>query len=173
QANFADGEALDLLETRRDTVFVAPTLGATIALLERGPQFGRLCRPGDRAVVEEELQAGIENMRELKRRGVRVLPGGDYGFAFNPNGENARDLEHCVKRRGFTPLEAIRAATAQGGELMGRGHELGQIRAGYLADLLLVEGDPAADITLLQDCNRLRMIMKDGCVYKDALRHAT
>jgi len=166
-ANFADAEALDLLEAQRDTVFVAPTLGATVALLERGPQFGRLREPGSRAIVEEELQAGIDNMRALKRRGVRVLPGGDYGFAFNPNGENARDLEHFVKLLGFTPLEAIAAATGQGGDFMGRGHELGQIRSGFLADLLLVDGDPSADIALLQDRRRLRAIMKDGMFYKE------
>jgi imidazolonepropionase-like amidohydrolase len=165
-ANFADAEALDLLEEHRADVFVAPTLGATIALLERGPQFGRLRKPGDRAVVEEELAAGVENMRSLKRRGVRVLPGGDYGFAFNPNGENARDLEHFVKLLGFSPLEAITAATAHGGELMDRGHELGQIRTGYLADLLLVDGDPSKDITLLQDRTRLRAIVKDGVLFR-------
>jgi imidazolonepropionase-like amidohydrolase len=105
-------------------------------------------------------------MRALKALGVRVLPGGDYGFAFNPNGENARDLEHFVSLLGFSPLEAIAAATSQGGELMRRGHELGQIRAGYLADLLLVDGNPAADIAILQDSRRLRAIMKDGVFHK-------
>jgi imidazolonepropionase-like amidohydrolase len=105
-------------------------------------------------------------MRALKARGVRVLPGGDYGFAFNPNGENARDLEHFVELLGFSPLEAIAAATSQGGQLMGRGHELGQVREGFLADLLLVDGDPLADITILQDRRRLRAIMKDGMFYK-------
>jgi len=165
-ANFADAESIDLLEAQRDSVFVAPTLGATIALLERGPQFGRLRQPLDRAIAEEELDAGVDRMRTLKARGVRVLPGGDYGFAFNPNGENARDLEHFVKLLGFTALEAIAAATSQGGEMMGRGHELGQVRAGFLADLLLIDGDPLADIAILQDRRRLRAIMKDGVFYK-------
>lgn len=165
-ANFADTQALDMLEAQRDSVFVAPTLGASIATLERGPQFGRARDPQVRAVIEEELQGGIGTMRELKRRGVRVLPGGDYGFAFNPNGENARDLAHFVKLLGFSPLEAIAAATRHGGELMGRGHELGQIRAGFLADLLLVDGDPAQDVTILQDAKRLRVIMKDGELFK-------
>jgi imidazolonepropionase-like amidohydrolase len=165
-ANFADAQALDMLEAQRDTVFVAPTLGASIATLERGPLFGRARDPQVRAVIEHELQGGIDTMCELKRRGVRVLPGGDYGFAFNPNGENARDLEHFVKLLGFSPLEAIAAATRHGGELMGRGHELGQIRAGFLADLLLVDGDPAQDVTILQDAKRLRVIMKDGALFK-------
>jgi len=165
-ANFADADALDQLAAQRDTVFVAPTIGASVALLERGPQFGRLRAPGERAIVEEELHAGIANMRALKARGVRVLPGGDYGFAFNPNGCNARDLEHFVKLLGFSPLEAIAAATSQGGQLMGRSHELGQVREGFLADLLLVDGDPLADIAILQDRGRLRAIMQDGVFHK-------
>ena len=107
-----------------------------------------------------------ERMIELKRRGVRVLPGGDYGFAWNPHGNNARDLEFFVKLLGFTPMEAIVAATAQGGELMGRPGELGVVREGALADLLLVDGDPLADIAVLQDRGRIVSIMKDGVFHK-------
>jgi imidazolonepropionase-like amidohydrolase len=116
--------------------------------------------------LEQELAEGIEVARNLKRRGVRVLPGGDYGFAWNPNGSNARDLEVFVEQLGFTPMEAIVAATRSGGELMQQGHELGQIRPGYLADLLLVDGDPLADITILQDCRRLLAIMQAGAFHK-------
>ena len=54
-------------------------------------------------------------MKALKKRGVRVLPGGDYGFAWNPIGTNARDMEHFVELLDFTPLEAIRAAARYGG----------------------------------------------------------
>jgi imidazolonepropionase-like amidohydrolase len=63
-------------------------------------------------------------------------------------------------------METLVAATRQGGELMGRPGELGVVKAGALADLLLVDGDPLADITVLQDQNRLRMIMKDGVLHK-------
>jgi imidazolonepropionase-like amidohydrolase len=108
----------------------------------------------------------VETARKLQRRGVRVLPGGDYGFAWNPNGSNARDLEVFVKVLGFTPMEAIVAATKLGGELMRRGHELGQVRAGYLADLLLVDGDPLADVSILQDDRRLLAIVKGGVFFK-------
>jgi imidazolonepropionase-like amidohydrolase len=93
---------------------------------------------------------------------VRVLPGGDYGFAWNPRGNNARDLAFFVDLLGFTPMEAIVAATRWGGELMGQPGELGVVREGALADLLLVDGDPLADIALLQDRTRIVAIMKDG-----------
>jgi imidazolonepropionase-like amidohydrolase len=57
------------------------------------------------------------------------------------------------------------AATKLGGELMGR-EPLGQIKSGYLADLLLVDGDPVADIRVLQDQEKLLMVMKDGKIHK-------
>ena len=67
-------------------------------------------------------------MKKLKARGVRVLPDGDYGFAWNPIGTNARDLEHFVKLLDYTPLEAITAATKLCGELFGA--EIGEILEG-------------------------------------------
>ena len=112
--------------------------------------------------IEHELEAGIENMVDLKKRGVRILPGGDYGFAWNPNGSDARDIAHFVNLLGFSPSEALVAATRLGGEIMGLGDCLGQIRPGYLADLLLVDGDPLANPSVLQDRNRFRAIMKGG-----------
>ena len=51
----------------------------------------------------------------MHRRGIRVLPGGDYGFAWTPHGTYARDLQHFVERLGFTPMEAILSATAWAG----------------------------------------------------------
>ena len=103
-------------------------------------------------------------MQDLHRRGVRVLPGGDYGFLWNPHGRNARDLTYFTDLIGFTPMEAIVAATAWGGALMGGG--LGTVRAGQLADLLLVDGDPLRDLAMLEDATRLLAIMKDGAFHK-------
>ena len=93
-----------------------------------------------------------------------MLPGGDYGFPYNPIGRNARDLELFVTLFGFTAVETLVAATRYGGELMGL--PVGQIRSGYLADLLLVDGDPTSDITILQDHTRLMAIMKNGDFHK-------
>ena len=82
----------------------------------------RLAAKLDVVVLPEamrRLQLGvIRVMPELHRRGVRVLPGGDYGFAYNPIGRNARDLELFVTLFGFTPTDALVAATSHGGELM-------------------------------------------------------
>ena len=67
---------------------------------------------------------------------------------------------------GYTPAEVLSAATQLGGELMGRPLELGLVRDGYLADLLLVAGDPTADIRILEDRTNLLAIMKDGRFHK-------
>ena len=161
----SDEEALDMLEARKDEVFVAPTAGmAYVTSIGEGRDYGIDENHPVARFFAAELETGANNMKELKRRGVRVLPGGDYGFAWNPIGTNARDLEHFVKLLDFTPLEAIRAATQYSGELFGEA--IGLIREGYLADLLLVDGDPAKDIRILQDAERLTSIMKDGSFHK-------
>ncbi len=165
-ATLADAEALDMLEAAKDTIFVAPTLGITYTTLREARDHGvRL--PDDVArALEVELARGAENMKALRRRGVRVLPGGDYGFAWNPIGRNARDLEHFVRLLGYSPMDAIVAATKLGAELMMQGDALGQVKEGFLADLLLVDGDPTKDVRLLQDRDRLLAIMKDGEFHK-------
>ena len=166
-ATLCDEEALDMLEGVRDRVFVAPALGIMYATAHgEGAGWG-IGKDHPVAIhFMREMERCIESMTALKRRGLRILPGGDYGFAWNPLGSNARDLEHFVKLLGFSPMEAICAATKLGGEIMGMGEELGQIREGYLADLLLVDGNPLADVTILREQDKLLAIMKDGAFHK-------
>jgi len=165
-ATCADDEALDLMEAHRDRIFVAPALSVTVTRLRDAGKYGLPASPAMTQRIETDLAQTIDRMKALKQRGVRVLPGGDYGFKWNPHGNNARDLSYFVELLGFTPMEAIVGATRWGGEIMGRGHELGQVKAGYLADLLLVDGDPLADLTVLEDASRLCAIMKDGAFHK-------
>jgi imidazolonepropionase-like amidohydrolase len=165
-ATLVDEQAKDQLEAARARVFVAPALGHLYTSLYEATPWGLTPESGRERGLERELEAGIENIKDLKRRGVRILPGGDYGFAWNPNGRNARDIEHFVKLLGFPASEALIAATRLGGELMGLGDTLGQIRAGSLADLILVDADPLKDVGILQDKNRLRAIMKGGVFHK-------
>ncbi|HEX5078503.1 MAG TPA: amidohydrolase family protein, partial [Geminicoccaceae bacterium] len=113
-----------------------------------------------------KMEATKATYREMRKRGIRVVPGGDYGFAWTPQGTNARDLEHFVKLFGYTPTEALLSATKIGGELMAMGDELGQVKEGYLADLLLVRGNPVQHVSILQHQHNLAMIMKDGVVHK-------
>lgn len=165
-ATYADDEAKDLLEAAKERLFVAPALSVTWTRLHEAGRYGLPSSAAARERIGRDLENTVECMRELKRRGVRVLPGGDYGFRWNPHGRNARDLELFVELLGFTPMEAIVGATKWGGEIMGMGAELGQVREGYLADLLVVDGDPLKDLSLLQKRERLLAIMKDGAFHK-------
>jgi len=163
-ANYADERALDALEAARDRIFVGPALGLTYNLSQAAGQWG-ITRERARA-FEQELEVSIQAVARMRKRGIRVLPGGDYGFAATPHGTYARDLWLFVELLGFSPMEAIVAATRLGGELMGLPGQLGVVMPGALADLLLVEGDPLADIAILQDRRALRMIMKDGVLHR-------
>lgn len=168
-ASYIDDEAVDMFEERKDDVFVAPGLHWLVATLYEAEMFGYPQEAAEAVGYKDELDHAIIGMKKIHERGVRVLPGGDYGFAWTPHGTNARDLQHFVDLLGFTPMEAIHAATVLGGEMFLRGSELGRVAAGYLADLLLVDGDPSHDVTVLQDHDRLVGIMKDGEWYKDPL----
>jgi imidazolonepropionase-like amidohydrolase len=163
-ANYADERTLDALEAARDRIFVGPALGLTYNLSQSAGAPG-ISRARAQA-FERELEVTIDVMAGLRKRGVRVLPGGDYGFPATPHGTYARDLWLFVKVLGFSAMETLVAATRLGGELMGHPGELGVVKAGALADLLLVDGDPLADITVFQDARALRMIMKDGALHK-------
>ena len=164
-ANYADARALDALEAARERVFVGPALGITYNLSQAEGRWG--VTPERAEAFKRELEISVETVARLRARGVRVLPGGDYGFAWNPIGTNARDIEHFVTLLGFSPMDAILSATKLGGQIMKMGNELGQVKPGYLADMILVDGNPVANVKLLQDANKLLMIMKDGQFHKE------
>jgi imidazolonepropionase-like amidohydrolase len=161
-ASFCDEEALDMLEAHKFEHFVAPGLAWLIRTVHNASAFGLTPAVVKKMDYPRELDAAIESMRALRKRGVRILPGGDYGFAWTPHGTNARDLEYFVKHVGMSTMEALLSATAWGGPMMKMGKQLGYIREGCLADILLVDGDPLTDITILQDKSRILAVMKDG-----------
>jgi imidazolonepropionase-like amidohydrolase len=165
-ASFVDNEALDMLEAAKDRVFVAPGIAILYAMLHEASAFGITNAMAVDMGYQIEWDAAIESLAKMHKRGIRVLPGGDYGFAFTPHCQNARDLEFFVKYLGFTPMEAIRCATLYGGQIMMRGHELGAVKDGFLADLLLVDGDPLANLSILRDPKRILAVMKDGVFAK-------
>jgi imidazolonepropionase-like amidohydrolase len=165
-ASFTDEETLDMLEAAKDRVFVAPGLAIIYAMLNEAERWGITRAKAVSMGYQIEWDAAIESLRAMHKRGVRVLPGGDYGFAFTPHCQNARDLEFFVRYLGFTPMEAIRSATLYGGQIMMRPNELGTVREGWLADLLLVDGDPLANLSILRDPKRILAVMKDGVFAK-------
>jgi imidazolonepropionase-like amidohydrolase len=124
---------------------------------------------GFTAGMAGDMERALELLPTVNAAGVRLLCGDDYGAISLPHGRYADELEFYVKEAGIPPLDVIRWATRNGAELMGRAHELGSVREGYLADLVVVDGDPLGDIGVLQDPARLLAIMKGGTFVKDQL----
>jgi imidazolonepropionase-like amidohydrolase len=165
-ADFCDTEALDLFEERKQHVFATPSIGFLHNLRYEAEAFGFGRAALEAMGVEQHMQENVRTHTALRKRGVRALMGGDYGLPWQPHGTNARDVEHFVNYLGYTPVEALRCATRFGYEALGRGADLGLVRPGFIADLLLVAGDPTRDVRLLQDAANLLAIMKDGTFHK-------
>jgi imidazolonepropionase-like amidohydrolase len=165
-ASFADDETLDLLEANKDKHFVAPGLAWLINTSYHASQWGLTPEVTKNMGYHRELEIAVETLRKMLKRGIRILPGGDYGFAWTPHGTNAKDLEYFVQYLGMSPMEALLSATAWGGPMMNLGDQVGCVRDGALADVLLIDGDPLADVKILQDRNRILAVMKDGEFYR-------
>jgi imidazolonepropionase-like amidohydrolase len=165
-ADFCDEEALDMFEERKNHVFTTPSIGFLHNLRYEAEAFGFGKAAVDAMGVPQHMEANIRTHAELRKRGVKALIGGDYGIPWQPHGTNARDIEHFTNYLGFSPVEALRCATRNGYLAMGLGHELGLIRAGFVADLLVVAGDPTQNVKVLQDAGNLRCIVKDGVFHK-------
>ena len=105
----------------------------------------------------------IETVQQAMRYGVRVVAGTDAGGWFH--GNNSVELDFLVDA-GMTPMQAIVAATSEAAVCCGLGSDLGTLEPGKLADLIAVDGNPLADITVLQDRERIRLVMKEGQIYR-------
>src|SRR3546814_9698052 len=95
-ASFADNEALDMLEAKKDKHFVAPGLAWLLNTARHAGDYG--IKPGTPLTIayERELENAVETMKKMHRRGIRVLIGGDYGFAWTPMGTNAKEDRQSV-----------------------------------------------------------------------------
>ena len=108
-------------------------------------------------------QATAKMIRKAYDAGVRIISGSESGFALTPYGHwHARELEVFVNEVGLSPLEAISTATRDGAWTMRMEDELGTIEVGKLADVLVVDGDPSTDVTVLQDKGNLVEVICRG-----------
>lgn len=151
-----DEESVELFLKRG--AFLVPTLSALDNIL-RNADKGEMAEHVIRKTrqVRERAAAGF---RLALAAGVRVGAGTDASTPYNPHGGLVRELELMVAA-GCTPMQALRAATGVAAELLGLADEIGTIEVGKQADLILVDGDPLADIGALRD---LRAVLKDGRV---------
>ena len=164
---FVDDEALQMILERN--VPVVPALYFELASIERGPEFGL-----PQAVIDghqETLEGGAESARKILKAGGRIGLGGDYGFGWNPHGDYAKELTFFVNYVGFTPMETLMCATKTGAEILGRDGELGTLESGKLADVLVVDGDVIADISILENRNRFIAVIQGGVVKAGKVAH--
>ena len=165
-ANYIDSEALDLLIENKDRVYVGPAIAWEMAFLDNAEEMGY--KNDSREVIEyqKELEETISSYKKMKEAGIKILVGGDYGLDIAPHGTYAKDLEYYVNLFGFSNAEALHCATSMGGEAMNNDGLLGTIEEGKLADLVIIDGNPLEDITILQDHKKIKAVMKDGLIYQ-------
>jgi imidazolonepropionase-like amidohydrolase len=160
-ANYLDDEAIDLLAEHRDRIFVGPAIAWEVQYVAQCESLGvprsRVREQG----YEAEIDATIATVAKLRAAGVRLVVGGDYGISIAPHGTYAKDLEYFVDLFDMPPAEALLCATRNGGLAFDPTGNLGTLAEGTLADLVVVDGDPLADVRVLQDHARLT-VMKDG-----------
>jgi imidazolonepropionase-like amidohydrolase len=158
-ATYMDDEALKVVVDRK--VPLVPTFTFQANLADYGPAIGS--DEGLREVFRAEITDSVGSLRAAYDAGVPLLTGSESGFSLTPYGDwHYSELQVFVEDLGMTPLQAINSATEQGARALKREGELGCIKSGYLADLLIFDGEPEKVITQLGDQHRFRHIMKDG-----------
>lgn len=157
--NYMSEETADLIAEK--DILLIPSL----ALLHNWSEHGSLmgAPPHISEANKRMLDRTRVSMALARERGVRFGLGTDSGFAMTPYGEfHAKELELLMDYCGLSALEAIQAGTSNVAITLGLDGKTGIIQEGKLADLLLVDGNPAIDITLLQDPDNLVEIFRDG-----------
>lgn len=159
--SFLDDEAVAMM--RDAGVFLVPTLSVVHQFLTRGSAHGLATYAQRKTLLVRD--ALLESVRRAREAGLQIALGTDSGMQFVDHGDNALELVLMVEA-GFSPLEALRCGTSVAAAALGLGEEVGRIRAGYRADLLVVDGDPLEDVGVLRDPARIHFVMRDGVLYK-------
>lgn len=160
-ANYLDDEAVELLAQQRERVFVGPGIAWEVQYLAQCESLGVSKETVRKQGYEAEIAATVASVAKLRAAGVRLVVGGDYGISVAPHGSYAKDLEYFVDLFGMRSAEALLCATRNGGLAFDPRGRVGTLAPGSVADLVLVDGDPLADIRVLQEHEKLT-VMKAG-----------
>ncbi len=160
-ACFLDDEAMDELKARGDGVAVCPGIHYLWAMVNgHARPWGVTDEKIARSGYPDELVSQIAGIRALSAAGVRLVAGGDFGHQWTKHGTYAAELQRYVDQCGLSPVAAIHTATRNFAPLLGL--NVGEVREGALADLLVIDGDPTSDIALLQKPEKRRFVIKGG-----------
>ncbi len=155
-------EMADLLQRYGETLFEPGAL-ARVQRMVNQIRSRQLDMPGfGWNFIETGIQYSLKNLQWLREAGVRVVAGTDQGGAITPFGQIVWELRSFV-RGGCTHLEALQAATSEAAEALGR-PELGALRPGGPADVILVAANPAQDVRALENVD---VVIRDGIVFKN------
>jgi imidazolonepropionase-like amidohydrolase len=164
-ASYMNDEELGVIIDNRTPL--NPTLSLLVNSVEWGPDLGQ--HPMVTEGYKREIEAASHILTKAHKAGVMMMAGTDSGQLAVPYGAwHARELEHLMTYLGMSAMDAIRAGTYNAAFGLGMQDRLGTLEEGKLADLLVVNGDPLADIQVLQDPKRLEVIMKGGEVIDTA-----
>lgn len=159
-ASFLDDAALEAVVAAGSAI--APTFTFLANLADHGHKVGAGTTQVD--IFRGEIEATAAMIRTAHEAGVPILAGSESGFALTPYGHwHARELEVLVEAVGLSPLEAVRCGTANGARaLRMEPGSIGVVAVGAAADLLVVDGDPSVDVTVLADRTNLRAVISRG-----------
>ena len=138
-ANFCDEEGLDLLEANKDRLFVNPAIGLTYTTLYEMADYGMPQEEAEEWGFKRELDGAIAVTRSCTGAACACCPSATTASSGITVGRDARDLELWQELMGFSAIELLTMATRYGGECFG--DAVGMVREGYLADLIMVDGD--------------------------------
>ncbi len=158
---YIDDECIELMLAQGS--YLVPTLYAPVMVLELNERTGRVPEYAVRK-TKKVIEAHHKNIAHAAKAGVNIVMGTDSGIA--GHGSNARELT-LLTEVGLTPMEAIVASTKTAADCVALGDKIGTLEAGKLADVLIVDGDPAADIKVLEDKERIEIVMQEGRVVVD------
>jgi len=155
-----DMDDATIAEMVKRGTFYVPTIDHNRYYLDNWQRIGYA--DGFQAKTRAYIERNLETARKARKAGVKIAMGSDAIYTMY--GENTRELSWFVKA-GMTPEEALKTATANAAELLGKSNELGSVAAGCYADLVAVEGDPTTDIDVA--INKVKWVMRGGAVVAD------
>jgi imidazolonepropionase-like amidohydrolase len=163
-ANDISDEIIELA-LKHGTIFVS-TLAIALEIVEHGAERG--IPPWGVEKAKIEWGKIYKSISRIHKAGAPIAAGTDFvGSPMLPFGNNAVELELLVKYAGFSPMEAIVATTKHGAMACFIGDRTGTIEPGKMADIIVVDGDPLKDIRILQDKEKIKMVMLEGKIAAD------